>query len=203
MRALNCVFVSPAYFSSCQALMQLHPHICRGLPPPIGMGLSRGPGAPDSRLINHGAWVMTPHCSPNVFWREPLPLALSSRRHTYGRSEWVTGPLLRVWHPARRKPSAPHIDTRADNHTHAPQARRRVTGEREEIGKKCRLANLLTSKWTVKNKASRAMWYFSKQLGMRSIWSPVTQGCATFRVECRMSFWVPLQFMNLNCIEMM
>lgn len=118
MRALICVFVSPAYFSSCQALMQLHPHICRGLPPPISTGLSRGPGAPDSRLINHGAWVMTPHCSPNVFWREPLPLALSSRRHTYGRSEWVTGPLLRVWHPARRKPSAPHIDTHDDNHTH-------------------------------------------------------------------------------------
>lgn len=107
MRALICAFVSPAYFSSCQALMQLHPHICRGLPPPIGLGPLRGPGARDSRLINHGAWVMTPHCSPNVFWREPLPLALISRRHTYGRSEWVTGPLLRVRHPARRKPSAP------------------------------------------------------------------------------------------------
>lgn len=122
MRALICVFVSPAYFSSCQALMQLHPHICRGLPPPISTGLSRGPGAPDSRLINHGAWVMTPHCSPNVFWREPLPLALSSRRHTYGRSEWVTGPLFVCVAPCTTEAISSahrHVCCQPHTHTHA------------------------------------------------------------------------------------
>lgn len=38
-----------------------------------GAPSSSGLGALHSRLINHGAWVMTPRCSPNVFWQEAVP----------------------------------------------------------------------------------------------------------------------------------
>lgn len=82
-----------------------------------GAPSSSGPSALCSRLINHGAWVMTPCCSPNVFWQEAVPWAPSSRSHTYGRCEWVTGPLLRTTEAI----SGAYTDT--STRTHTPAAR--------------------------------------------------------------------------------
>lgn len=129
--------------------------------PPLLQGApsSPGPSAPRSRLINHGAWVMTPRCSPNVFWQEAAPWAPSSRSHTYGRCEWVTGPLLCTTEAI----SGAYTDTGTRTHT-----RRRLEMEKEE-GVKCCLAGSSSSfsssslslspyisKWDVKNNTKRA-----------------------------------------------